>query len=294
MPEGIRRQEICQIMTALIYGQSPLLLAAGLLVLMLLAMEVGFRSGNRRKEATSDAMRTQISAVLASMLGLLALILSFTFSMSMQRYEARHQAVVAEINAFGTAYLRTELLPADVRDEAQALLRQFLDLRIEEGQTPLIQIDKRRPLLQQAESISTQLWGVAVTAAKKDPGPVTAGLLLQALNELFDADTTRYQALDRHVPEVVLLLIFATCIVTTAMLGYSSGIAGQRASMAAVVLVTALALVAFLILEMDRPRSGMFRIQPDSVLALQQSIGGGQGGPAAPGGSPAASGAPRR
>lgn len=294
MPTGIRRQEICQIMTVSIHGLSPLLLAACLLALMLLALEVGYRSGNRRKAAFSDAKRAQISAVLASMLGLLALILSFTFSMAMQRYEARHQAIVAEINAFGTAYLRTELLPAGTRDEAQSLLRQFLDIRIEEGKIPLAQIEERQPLLRQAESITAQLWRVAVTVAQKDPGPVTAGLFLQALNELFDSDTTRFEALDRHVPQFVLLLIFATSIVTTATLGYSSGIAGQRASTAAVVLVTVLAVVAFLILEMDRPRSGIFRVRTDGVMALQKSIGGGQGSLPAPASSPAASGRPPR
>jgi len=259
-------------MKEILYQQSSILIVAGLLACMLIALEAGFINGRRKKSTVTDSMRSQVNAVLGSMLVLLALMLSFTFSLAMQRYEARSQAVVVEVNAFGTAYLRTQLLPEAMQDEAQTLLRQLLDVRIRESDLLLKDVEKREPLLQQGNLLSEQLWRQAVEAAESGMNPIIAGLFIQSLNELFDADTTRYEALARHVPEIVILMLFVTCVMTTATLGYASGIAGERASLAAIVLVLLLALVAYLILDVDRPRSGIFRINPVIVMDLQKSM----------------------
>lgn len=114
------------------YSQSTFLIGLVLFVFMLLAMKAGFRSGRHKQTSVAEAI-TQANSVLVSMLGLLALLLAFTFSGALQRDEDRSQTVVAEVNAIGTAYLRAQLLPEEMQDDVQALLRQHLDVRIREG-----------------------------------------------------------------------------------------------------------------------------------------------------------------
>lgn len=92
----------------------------------------------------------QANAVLAAMLGLLALLLAFTFSAALQRYEDRSQTVVAEANAIGTTYLRTRLLPREMHDEVQALLREYLDVRIREGHVDATEPALHESLLREA------------------------------------------------------------------------------------------------------------------------------------------------
>ncbi len=254
------------------YGQSSALIVLGLFVLMLLSMEIGVRSGRRKKAIAPEAI-TQANAVLASMLGLLALLLAFTFSAALQRYEDRSQAVVAEANAIGTAYLRAKLLPGGMHDEVQSLLRDYLDMRIQEGRVVTADPVVREPLLQQADLMAAQLWGHAVKAAQQDAGPVTSGLFIQSLNGLIDAYGTRNATLNRHVPEIVLFLMFATIVMTTATLGYASGIAGHRVTLAAFVLVVLIALVVYLIVDLDRPRRGSIQVSQESLLSLQKTIG---------------------
>ena len=116
-------------MKEIMYSQSSVLIVSGLFVLMLLGIEIGVRAGRRRQASATEAI-TQANAVLAAMLGLLALLLAFTFSAALQRYEDRSQTVVAEANAIGTTYLRVRLLPAGMQEEVQALLRQYLDVRM--------------------------------------------------------------------------------------------------------------------------------------------------------------------
>jgi len=275
------------------YSQSSVLIVLGLFFLMLLAMEVGFRSG-RRKQANATEAVTQANAVLASMLGLLALLLAFTFSAALQRYEDRSQTVVAEANAIGTTYLRARLLPREMRDDVQVLLRQYLDVRVQEGRVDATEPTLHESLLNQGKLMEARLWNHAVRAAELDKNVVTSGLFIQSLNELIDTSATRDAALNRQVPEIVLVLMFATIVLTTATLGYASGIAGHRVTLAAFVLVMLIALVVYLIIDLDRPRRGAIQVSHESMLNLQQAIGAAQGLTAQPGSPSDASQAPRR
>jgi ABC-type multidrug transport system fused ATPase/permease subunit len=280
-------------MREIMYSQSSGLIVSGLFIFMLLAMEMGFRSGRHKKASAAEAI-TQANAVLASMLGLLALLLAFTFSAALQRYEDRSQTVVAEANAIGTTYLRARLLPGEMRDDVQALLRQYLDVRIQEGRVDATEPELHRSLLQQATLMEAQLWNQALKAAEMDDRPVTSGLFIQSLNELIDTSGTRNAALNRHVPEIVLLLMFGTILMTAATLGYASGIAGHRVTLAAFVLVVLIALVVFLIVDLDRPRRGIIQVSQESLLSLQQSMATAPGLTVQPSSPPDASKASRR
>jgi hypothetical protein len=136
-------------MREIMYSQSSILIVSVLFVFMLLAMEIGYRSRRRKDAATPEAIM-QANAVLAAMLGLLALLLAFTFSAALQRYEDRSQTVVAEANAIGTTYLRTRLLPREMHDEVQALLREYLDVRIREGHVDATEPALHESLLREA------------------------------------------------------------------------------------------------------------------------------------------------
>jgi len=280
-------------MREIMYSQSSVLIVLGLFIFMLLAMEIGFRSGRRKQASVAEAI-TQANSVLVSMLGLLALLLAFTFSAALQRFEDRSQTVVAEANAIGTTYLRARLLPGEMRDEVQALLRQYLDVRIQEGRVDATDPELYESLLHQAKLMEAQLWNHAVRAAELDKSVVTSGLFIQSLNELIDTSTTRNAALNRQVPEIVLFLMIATIVLTTATLGYASGIAGHRVTLAAFVLLILIALVVYLIIDLDRPRRGVIQVSHESMLSLQQTIGTAQGHAVQPGSPPDAPQAPPR
>jgi Na+/glutamate symporter len=134
--------------------------------------------------------------------------------------------------------------------------------------------------------LEARLWSQAVRAAELDPNPVTSGLFIQSLNDLIDTSGTRDAALNRHVPDFVLLVMFTTIVLMTATLGYASGIAGHRVTLAAFVLVVLIALFVYLILDLDSPRRGVIRVSHDSMLSLEQAIGAAQGHAAQPAASP--------
>ena len=76
----------------------------------------------------------------------------------------------------------------------------------------------------------------------------------------------------RHVPEIVLRILFATFAMTAAVLGSSAGIAAHRPPLASVLLMALVVLVTYLIIDLDRPRRGTIQVSQAPMLELQQSM----------------------
>lgn len=251
------------------YNHSSVLIVSILFVALLLAIEAGYRLGDRLADEASKSARTQINTIQGSLLGILALLLGFTFSLALQRYDSRSQAVISEANAIGTAMLRAGLLPASVRGEAERRLRGYLDLRVAAGQISLDRVDERTGSRQDVADSQQSLWDLASRAAQEDPNPVRTGLFIQALNDMIDAYGTRDAALNRHVPEIVLFMLFGTFALTACLVGYGAGVGGHRASFATYILVTLIVFLVFLIIDLDRPRRGLIEVSQQSLVDLQ-------------------------
>lgn len=259
-------------MKELMYDINSGAIAAVLFVSMALAIEAGFRLGWRERDRQTEASRAHIGSIQGSILGILALLLGFTLSLSLQRYDSRSEAVVDEANAIGTTWLRAQLLPAAQRSPVQALLREYVDARVAAGALSLTDRERRSALLARAGRIQAALWGHARQAAAADPNPVTSGLFIQALNDMIDQFGKRDAALNRHVPEVVLLLLYATFLMAGAIVGFAPGAAGHRPSWASHIMVALIVVLVFVILDLDRPRRGLIEVSQQSLTDLQASL----------------------
>jgi hypothetical protein len=241
---------------------------------MMAAIEAGYRVGRKSNERASEPARAHVNAIQASLLGVLALLLGFTFSLALQRFDSRSHAVVEEANAIGTAYLRAQLLPADIGLPAQAALSRYLDLRVASSGLTLVERAERAALRARTLQAFDELWSLAKRAADEDGRPVTAGLFVQALNDVADAHGTRDAELDRHVPELVLFLLFGTFLLTGGIVGYASGVSGHRASGVSYLMVVLIVVLVFIIIDLDRPRRGLIEVGQQSLLDLQASMEG--------------------
>jgi len=259
-------------MEEVLYDQSSIIIAGVLLASILLSNELGYRVGRWRRSDADTGAKTQTNAIQAAMLGLLALLLGFTFSMALQRFDARSEAVLKEANSIGTAYLRTQLLPEAQRQAARGTIADYVELRIAANKVDLTQLEVRRAQRQEVERAQDALWALALEAAATDPRPVTAGLFIQSLNELIDSYGERNAALRKHVPEIVLFLLFAVFLIAGAVLGYSGGLEGGRAFLATLSMSLLIVLVIFIIIDLDRPRRGLIEVSQESMLDLGEAV----------------------
>jgi hypothetical protein len=214
-------------------------------------------------------MRTQIISIQVSTLGLLALLLGFTFSMAMSRFEYRKQMVVLESNAIGTAALRSEFLSTARADEVYSLLCGYVDIRLESVLRTCQASSERERLDVEDRRIHLQLWRIAHEAAADHPQSIPVGLFTQAVNELIDVKARRDIAVANHVPESVLLFLLAFAVLVAVVLGYGNGLAGARIRSLTAAFCVIVALVVVLIIDLDRPQEGLARSSQQSMLQLR-------------------------
>src|ERR1700748_3638832 len=80
----------------------------------------------QRVRPLKEEERNDFGVVQSAILTLLGLLIAFTFSMSVSRYDQRKNFEEAEANAIGTEYVRTNLLPAADAATVRDLLRNYL------------------------------------------------------------------------------------------------------------------------------------------------------------------------
>jgi hypothetical protein len=189
--------------------------------------ETGFRIGYRYHGHVDEPSRGQVTTMEGAVLGLLGLLIGFTFAMTVSRYDLRKQLVLAEANAIGTTYLRAGFLPEPRGSEARDLLRRYVDVRLEFYRAG---VDKRRMdvALDRGKQLQGELWTRASAVARDDAHSIPAGLFIQALNETIDLDAKRVAALENHVPDTVWVLVLMVAALAMLSLGYGSGLGGHR------------------------------------------------------------------
>ena len=255
----------------LFYDVDLWLMLAGSVGGFLLATEAGFLLGRRGQSTTNDHSRSQIYTIQAATLGLLALLLGFTFSMAMSRYDTRRQMVLDESNAIGTTFLRAQLLPQPPRKEVSHLLRRYVEVRLDfyhaENDQKLL-----REVRDKTERLQNQLWAVGVAVGEKDPRAVTTGLFLQSLNETIDLNAKRITALENHVPEISLVLLYFVAVMATGLIGYGCGISGIRNFFVTIISSVLIAAVILVIIDLDRPRRGLIKVSQQRMIDLRDSL----------------------
>lgn len=252
----------------LLYSFSSIAIASTLFAAIVICNELSFRFGRMVQAETDDDIKALTGSVQASILGLLALLLGFTFSMSMQRFDNRSMALIDEANAIGSAVLRVELLPKNQQESARALFKDYIELRVAAGKLDITQRSERQKYQQHITELQNKLWHIAVTATQEDPRSVTTGAFIKSLNDAFDSQVKRGAILQAHVPEPILLLLFFVFVSSISMMGYSSGLSGKRLTVPVMLVSLLIALIVFIIIDLDRPRRGIITVNQSAMTDL--------------------------
>ena len=231
-------------------------------VLMLACGEIGHRVGRRIGVRGGDDIGTLEGAIL----GLLALMIGFTFAMALTLYEKRRDAVLLEANAIGTAALRARLLPAPHNAEMLKLLRDYIQIRLDVTQhvpSPA----ELAAAVERSNAIQETLWQKAKVLAAKENAMVPTGLFIQSLNETFDAQEHRLTVLRYRVPDEVLLALYGVAAIASAFAGYASGLKAKRWRIPVYVMSVLVAAVILLIQDLESPATGFITIDQKPMIS---------------------------
>jgi hypothetical protein len=245
----------------------------GIFVLLIAASEVGYRLGHRKSAETDDPIRSQLTTVEAAVLGLLALLLGFSFSMSQNRYENSKGLVREEANAIGTTYLRTSMLPEQQGKRIADMLREYVDVRIASYQA-LDNSPELAAVYGRTDKLHAQIWEEARAVAAMDPHSIITGLFVQSLNEMIDLEGTQRSAIVNRIPTSVFLLIVFVALLAMGIVGYVAGISAKRHMRVVALVAILLATTMTVIGDLHRPRHGMIRVSTsafDDVKHMMES-----------------------
>src|SRR5262245_38727063 len=236
--------------------------------LLALAMECGYRIGWWRHARNPDEKEQPVGAMVASILGLVALVLGFTFSLAASRFDDRRMTVLEEANAIGTAYLRARLLPEPERTEVARLLREYVATRIQG-----VQDLKPQEAIVKSEALHEQLWQQAGSAADKTPNSIMTGVFVQSLNAVIDLHSKRILVgLRSRIPIVIWIGLWGLAMLGMLSVGYQCGLWNTRRSPAMLGFVLAFTVVLYLIADLDRGREGLLRVGQQSLVDLQKTM----------------------
>jgi hypothetical protein len=211
-----------------------------------------------------------MGTTLGGLLGLLGLLLAFTFGMAGARYDDRRNLVVEEANAIGTAWLRADLVPEPMRTQARAVLREYAQARLDAVAGGMAERDEA---IARSERLHVSLWSATVDAAAAVPTPPVA-LFVTAVNEVIDMHARRLAASTRNpIPPVIFGTLYGVALLVLAALGYSRGLVGDRSAVATILLSVVLAVVLALILDLDRPGEGFLRVSQQAMRDVRSSMG---------------------
>jgi len=241
------------------------ILVAVLLGLSEFGWRVGLAHSRAKPKETKDG-----GSVPAAVLTLLGLLLGFTFAMAVSRHDARRQLVVQEANAISTTALRARLLPEPQAANVSRLLREYVALRIEAHRET--QFSQRFAALRKSSAdVHESLWNEVVTAAAKQPTPITASFIA-SLNETIDLEATRIAAKRNHVPGAVWLLLLCVAGCGMWLTGWEAGMARGHPFLARFVLPLLIALAIALIADIDSSRGGLITLDERPLLELHDSL----------------------
>ena len=235
-----------------------LVLSASLLVSMLVCIEIGYRIGWRSEYPAAGQ-----AGVGAAVLGLLGLVIAFTFAAAQSRFEFSRKLIVEEANAIGTAYLRLDLLPDADQAPLRRLFRDYVNARLHVYEN---YADPRlfEASFAEATRLQSEIWRTATAASR---GRQAALIVLPAINQMIDITTARKVALTTHTPTLVVVLLESLSLLSAVAAGYGMSARKHRSWLHILLYTLAITVTFYVVLDLDNPRVGLIRLdKADKVL----------------------------
>lgn len=254
-------------------------LFAATVVIVLLSFEGGFRVGGWKSRWSQQEQEVVARTMVGAMLGLLALMLAFTFGMAASRFDARRQALLDETNAIRATYLRAELLSEPYSTEIRDLLGEYVDVRLEGIRSRKIeQVEGIRSRMTEqgispSEELHNRLWYRAAAAKEKASSPIFAGHFHQSLNEMVALHKRRVMiGWEFRIPGIIWLVLYTITALAVASIGYHAGLTRTSRSFLVPAFALIFSAVMLLIADLDRPLRWLLEDSEHALVDLQKTM----------------------
>lgn len=234
---------------------TPIFLISFILFLLIIGFYLlGYRIRKSISKKRPQLTDVDLKAINGMLLGLLGLLLAFTFGMSNSRFNDRRNIIINEATIIGTTILRTDIYPDSIRVRINALLREYVELRIAFYEAGM-DMEETLNLHKKAEEVSKKAWVISANYAKVDELTTRTSQLLPSLTDMIDIAGTRRATGLGTIPDSIMYFLLALCCCAAFLLGYDHK--GKIDWIVVTVFALMLTTTVFNIIDLDRPRSGV-------------------------------------
>lgn len=222
----------------------------------------------KRKESDADIVSEEYGTVLGATLTLLGLLVGFSFSMAISRYDLRKDYEEEEANAIGTEYLRADLLPETSRTKVKEQLVQYLDMRIRRYDAHASQ--DTRQLDEATTRVQNEMWNTVSASAATRTDPVMNSVIT-GMNDVINRQGYTQAARWNRIPIAAWGLMGAIALFCNFLIGY--GVKVAHANRKLLLIVPLAVSVSFLLIaDIDSPQGGLIRVTPQNLISLANSL----------------------
>jgi hypothetical protein len=243
----------------------PIVLGICSLLCLWASAQLGFFVRGR-VSGIEDGEREDFGTLLGATLTLLGLLIGFSFSMAISRYDQRKDYEEEEANAIGTEYVRADLLPEPARTDVKKQLVEYLSLRIETYDAPVWQ--DTSGVAARTAQIQGAMWSEVKNAALANPNTVTATVVL-GMNDVLNRQGYTQAARWNRIPIAAWALMAAIAVFCNFLIGFA---AKKSHALRLLIVPLAVSISFLLIADIDSPQGGLIRVRPQNLNSLQDSL----------------------
>jgi hypothetical protein len=250
------------------------LISITVIVILPVAAFIGWKSGRRthfeRGYDKTPPTSFPGEITLGATLGLLGLLVAFTFNFSLSRSEMRKDAQLQEALAIGTAFLRAEVLEEPGRSALRTALASYAETRL--TNQSIIRRDGLELFLARTLAAQAELWPTMQAAFREDTSPALRVLVINGMTDVLDAHTRRVAAGRDYVPQFPKLMLFSAAVAAMFFVGNNSGLRGRSLSWRTFFFAIVMASLIIVILDFERSQEGFIQIDTTIMRATIDDI----------------------
>lgn len=249
----------------MIEQMQPGVLAATLAAAMICAWFLGFRWGQGDRTRGKGAPEGKLDDAALALVGLL---LAFTFSMALNKYDRRRETLVADSNAIGDFYTCASLIPDPSRTKLQSVIREYTQLRLDLAQRPSpAALAVALPRIEQMHSRMTDFVGEALAAGTPIAAPLT-----NTLNEVTSAHASRLAAVRDRLPGIIVILLLLASALNAMLVGRQQGTSTRPSLAGTAAFMVIVTLTVWITLDLNQPGRGFIRISQEPLQRLLSTM----------------------
>ena len=257
-------------MTSIFFQIPAWVIATAIFILILYANWLGFHYRKKLSERKPEDIPENLGTLEGSLLGLMALMLAFSFGMGATKFESRRSLAVHEANAIGAAILRLDMYPENVRKDFEPDFDKYIDSRMAYYNANFHDAD-RNAALKETDEIFERMWKRATLLSRDPANLASTQQMIPKLTEMTDLVVEREAQREARIPTLILAMLLLLTVVSAFMSGYS-----HKAKKRNLIMIGSFALMTtftiYTVMELDRPQRGMITIDSAQQKIMDQKL----------------------